>query len=162
MKTIYCDFDFAFQWTDKVFARGTPNAVAAGPHWSPTIAGALALADDGDTIKVAAGTYELPATIAKTCLIAAVGTVRYEYTPPDPVVTAFDAYCCVAAEKTVQFQAGELAGQIGVLGALVLNRVSNAVGGKCFGSGSVVSIGSIRPTIRVEDGAACQLSLIHI
>lgn len=157
MKTIYCDTDFAFQNTDKVFASGTANAVAAGSYWSATLAGALALADDGDTIKVASGTYELPASIAKTCLLAAVGTVRYEYTPPDPVVTVYDNYACVAAGKTVQFQSGELAGAVGVLGALVLNRMSNAVGGKCFGSGSVVSVGAVRPLIRVEDGAACQV-----
>lgn len=155
MKTVYCDFDFAFQNTEKVFAAGTSNAVAAS-IWSATLAGAIALADDGDTIKVASGTYELPGTIEKSVLIAAVGTVRYEYTPPDPIEVVFDNYACVAAGKTVQFQGGEVAAQVGVLGALVLNRVTNVVNGKAFGGGAVVALGINRPLVRIEDGASCQ------
>lgn len=154
MTTRYVDAQMAFQGPRKVWAAGTASAVAAGDEWYTTIAGAIAAAATGDTLKVATGTYDLPASLAWTGLIAATGAVRYEYTPPDPLVSPLDAYCVVPAGFCVRFQNGEVAAAMGVEGSLVLDRVTTAVSGKVFNRGACVAIGSVKHPIRRDDTGA--------
>lgn len=142
MTTRYLDYTFGVQGVNRVWASGTPSAVGPGDYWYQTIEDAITAADDGDTIKVAPGSYALPALIGKSLLIAAYGLVTFTYTPPSPIVdTVLDPYCVIDDDVTVRFKGGEVTAPMGVKGSLVLDGQTAAASGKVFEGGSVVGIG---------------------
>lgn len=144
MTTRYCDTAMQYQGIRKAWSSGTASATNPGEVYYYTFASAYAAAEDGDTIKVAAGTYELPAAIAKSVLITGFGTTTFEFDPPAPSVTPLDQYMQIAADKVVRFKGGNLTANLGVFGALALDGMASAATGKVFDTGGVVAIGATR------------------
>lgn len=147
--TYYVDSNFAAQGARKVWASGSPNAVDPGANYAEDLATVFQMIEDGDSIKVARGTYALPAGIDYNCKIMSLpGTPStfFNYTPVNPI-GPYDNYCQINAGKTVHFIRGKINGPLAVLGNLVLDNVEQTVPGIQVAGSALVMIGTMTNTI---------------
>lgn len=150
----YVDADFTSQGSRKVWSAGTSHAVSAQTAWYSDLATAIADVVAGDTLKVAAGTYQLPASIDTTMLIAGLPASNLSAPSSVDVNDPLDGYCVVQADAVVRFKGFTIASPLCAIGSIVLDNIQAAVTGKILDTGAIIGIGLVNHTIdRDQEGS---------